>query len=229
MKANIILLHGALGYQDQLISLKGLLSHRLNVHSLNFSGHGGRLTSNNFSMQLFTQDVMNHLQESKIDKTHVFGYSMGGYVGLNVAKNHPSYVDKIITLGTKFNWTQEAAEKEVQMLNPDKIQEKVPAFAHKLAAIHGENNWKHVVRSTASLMLDLGSGGKLSNEDLSLITQNVLIGIGSKDDMVSIEESKSVATALPNGHLKIIENLVHPIDKIDFNVLSKIILEFTDE
>ena len=54
---------------------------------------------------------------------------MGGYVALQLANKHPKYVQKIITLGTKFAWDKETAAKEVKMLNPEKIEEKIPAFA----------------------------------------------------------------------------------------------------
>ena len=47
------------------------------------------------------------------------GHSMGGYVALKLALKRPELVDRIITLGTKFNWTPEVAAKEVKMLNPD--------------------------------------------------------------------------------------------------------------
>ncbi len=82
---------------------------------------------------------------------------MGGYVGLNLAKEYPELVGRIVTLGTKFAWTKEVAEKEIKMLNPEKIAEKIPAFADRLKSIHTNNNWKEVVRKTARMMYGLGT------------------------------------------------------------------------
>ena len=44
--------------------------------------------------------------------------------------------------------------------------------------------------------------------------------------MVSIEESKESAEKLPNGKLEVIEGFQHPIDKINEDELSSIILNF---
>ncbi len=226
MNQNLLLLHGALGTKDQFRSLKEKLSHEFQVHDLDFEGHGKRASPKEFTMGLFTENVIAYLSEKKINKAHIFGYSMGGYVGLNVAQKHPDFVGKIITLGTKFAWTEETAAKEVRMLNPQKIEEKVPAFANMLAAVHTKNNWKEVVDKTAKMMLGLGRGERLTEKDLEEIKHETLIGIGSKDNMVSIEESKESAEILPNGNLRIIEDFQHPIDSINEEVLTSIIVDF---
>jgi pimeloyl-ACP methyl ester carboxylesterase len=120
----------------------------------------------------------------------------------------------------------EAAKKETRMMNPELIEKKVPAFASSLASIHGESKWKDVLRKTAKMMLGLASGEKLSNQELESIHHRVLIGIGSKDRMVSVEESEEIANTLPNGRLEIIEDFQHPIEKIDVDKLSSLIVGF---
>ncbi|MFK7773223.1 MAG: alpha/beta fold hydrolase [Saprospiraceae bacterium] len=226
MKPNLILLHGALGTKDQFKSLKGKLSNDFEVHDLDFEGHGSKESTKDFTMKLFAENVIKYLNDNNISKIHIFGYSMGGYVGLTVAKVNPMLVDKIITLGTKFDWTEESAEKEIRMLDPEKIAEKVPAFASKLESIHNKNDWKEVVNRTAKMMYGLGSGKKITEQELAEIKHKTLIGIGSKDRMVSLEESKVAADLIPNGRLEIIENFPHPIDKVNEEVLGAIIIDF---
>lgn len=226
MKPNLILLHGALGTKAQFKTIKEQLSDHFKVHDLDFEGHGSNPSSNEFTMELFAQNVIQYLTEHNIEQTHIFGYSMGGYVGLTVAKSTPERIGKIVTLGTKFNWTKEIAEQEIKMLNPDKIEEKVPAFAQSLQTIHTHNNWKEMMKKTANMMLGLGMGKRFSSDDLEKIDTEVLIGIGDKDRMVSIEESKESANILPNGQLKIIEGFPHPIEKVDTEVLKSIIIDF---
>lgn len=151
---------------------------------------------------------------------------MGGYVGLNLAKHYPHLVDKIITLGTKFNWSKEAAEKEIKMLDPFIIEQKVPKFAKMLKGLHTPNDWKELLRKTAKMMLNLADGKKLNNDDLNLINHKILIGIGSLDKMVSIDESKNAANNLANGQLKIIEVSHHPFEKNNPEQMATIIEEF---
>jgi pimeloyl-ACP methyl ester carboxylesterase len=226
MQQNIILLHGALGSKSQFENLKHLLTEEYNVYDFNFDGHGGVPTDQDFSIDLFTANTMDFIRKSGIEKTNLFGYSMGGYVGLNLAKNHPEKIQKMVTLGTKFNWSKETAEKEVRMLNPDKIEEKVPAFAKSLKEIHYPNDWKMIVNKTAQMMLGLAEGKKLAAEDFQKIDQETLIGIGTLDRMVSITESENIVNLLPDGMLKIIEGFEHPIDKIDTKKLASIISDF---
>ncbi len=223
---NLLLLHGALGSKEQLAQLKGLLTNQFIVHSLDFEGHGDRPSDQVFSIELFTENVKDFILKNGLEQTNIFGYSMGGYVALNLAIKYPELADRILTLGTKFNWTKESAEQEVKMLNPDIIEQKVPKFAGHLKNLHGLENWKTVLHKTAGMMLELGNGAALHADSFERINQHVLIGIGTLDNMVSIEESKNIAAHLKNGQLKIIEGFKHPIEKNDPLQLAKIINDF---
>ncbi|MBL4649040.1 MAG: alpha/beta fold hydrolase [Aureispira sp.] len=223
----LLVLHGALGSRAQLEPLKKALEDSFEVHTLNFRGHGGRdFGAENFSIDCFTEDVLNYLQEQNLDKVAILGYSMGGYVALNLAKKHPNRVGKIFTLATKFAWSIENASKEVKMLNPDLMEEKVPAFAAVLKERHAPLNWKLHLKKTAEMMLELGEGAGLSSEDFSAITNEVLITVGSKDRMVSQEESEGVANLLPNGKFELLEGFKHPIEQVDLAFLAKKVTSF---
>lgn len=221
MKPNLILLHGALGSENQFIQLKELLSNHFSVFAFNFEGHGGRYSNQPYSMELFSQNVQDFMNENGIEKSHFFGYSMGGYAALVLAKSHPQKVEKIMTLGTKFNWTPETSAKEVKMLNPEKIEEKVPKFAAMLQKRHTPLDWKEVLRKTAQMMMDLGNGKALKLEDFERVSHEILVGIGSKDNMVTMEESKQVSDKLPKGKIEIFDNFPHPIEKVDFERLKE--------
>jgi pimeloyl-ACP methyl ester carboxylesterase len=74
------------------------------------------------------------------------------------------------------------------------------------------------------MMVNLGAGAGLSDEEIRSIETPVLIGIGDLDQMVSIDESKRVADLLPNASLKIYEGFPHPIDRVDVVVLKAALL-----
>lgn len=220
MKSKLLLLHGALGSSKQFEPLKIQLKDTYELYDLNFEGHGGRSSENEFSIQLFTENVISFLSAKTLSKVNIFGYSMGGYVALNLAHQRPELVDKIITLGTKFDWTEESAAKETRMLNPEKIEEKVPKFAEMLKQQHAPLDWKDLMRKTAQMMLSMGAGAKLHPEQLERIQQNVIIGLGSEDKMVSQEESEKAADLLPNSNFVRLEGIPHPIDRIDPSILA---------
>ena len=223
---NLLLLHGALGSEKQFDALKALLANKYNIHSFNFSGHGGRTTEANYSNQLFSENILQYLNENKIEKCDIFGYSMGGYVALHFAKINPNKVGKIMTLATKFNWTPETAAKEIKMLNPKIIEEKVPKFAALLKSRHAPLSWEIILQKTAGMMQELGNGNALNDNDFKEIKNEILISIGDQDKMISINESKNISGLLPNGKLLILNGVQHPIEKVDTNLLSSTIEKF---
>ena len=219
----LIMLHGALGSQAQLAALKKQLASQYEVYSLDFEGHGDNRSNGKFSMDVFAQNVISFMGEKDLSKTHIFGYSMGGYVALQLALLRPDLVDKVVTYGTKFDWQPETAAREVKMLNPEVIQEKVPKFAAHLEAVHGAENWKAVLKKTADMMIGLGNKPPLNADTLTQIHQQVLIGIGTNDNMVSVAESETTVASLKNGTLLPLEGFVHPIERNDSVVLAKVI------
>jgi pimeloyl-ACP methyl ester carboxylesterase len=225
MKQPILLLHGALGSEQQFATLKKLLQDQFAVHTLNFAGHGGMAIPSAYSMQLFAENVIDFLDQASIGQISIFGYSMGGYVALKAALQHPERIGKILTLGTKFNWTPTSAAKEVRFLDPQKVEEKVPRFAEKLRQEHHPADWKLVMERTAGMMLDLGNDAALREEDFRQISQEVCIGIGELDNMVTLEESEQVAAWLPHGRLKQLAGVKHPIDQVDPQVVQQYLEE----
>ncbi len=226
MKENLILLHGALGSQEQLVELEALLATDFNVYLLDFSGHGGMEFDGVFSIALFVKDTIQCMERHRLPVAHLFGYSMGGYVALKLAHDHPGRAGKIITLGTKYRWDPESAAKEVRMMNPDVIEQKIPAFAASLAARHQPADWKYIMRLTAEMMTELGAGKAMTSADFASIENETLVCIGTDDHMVSLEESELTSKQLKNGHLKIIEGFRHPLESVDKNMLASICTEF---
>ncbi len=225
-KQRILLLHGALGSKKQLDPIKDLLQDEYNVYHIDFEGHGLRASDKEYSIGLFTQNVLDFLDEMNIEKIDVFGYSMGGYVALNTALQAPERVNNIVTLGTKFDWSIESAQREIKMLQPDIIELKVPHFAQKLKEEHSSQDWKEVMHKTARMMLTMAEGHKLKQEDIEAITHKVTIGIGDSDKMVSLEESRHIASILQGGSLNVLKQVEHPIDKIEPSLVADYIKTF---
>ena len=175
MKPELILLHGALGCAKQLQPLREKLEPEFQVHSFDFDGHGGTTASTPLTMDLFADNLSHYIKHNRLHKPHIFGYSMGGYAALKLARKNPSYLGKIITLGTKFDWSRATAEREAKVLDPEKMEAKVPAFATSLAHLHGDQLWKGLVTSTAQMMGDLATNAKLTGEDLKQINNPVLV------------------------------------------------------
>ena len=220
----VLLLHGALGSSSQLQPLKSALqSWGLDVYSMDFSGHSGVPFEMSFGIQAFTDDVLRYLAKEGVTRANVFGYSMGGYVAVWLAYRHPQRVEKIVTLGTKFDWDPDSAKMEAGQVNPEKIEEKIPAFARILEHRHAPNDWKLLLRQTASMMIALGAKPLLTDKELQTIKNEVLILLGDRDAMADREYSERVAAVLANGRFHALPDAPHPLEKTDLEMLAEIV------
>lgn len=219
----IILLHGALGSSSQLQPLAQKLEAKgRKIFMLNFSGHSGRAFSHNgFGIEAFAADLKGLVDSEKVTLADIFGYSMGGYVALWFAHLHPQCVGKIVTLGTKFDWSPASAEREIRKMNAEKMEEKVPAFARLLQQRHAPNDWKEVVRKTTSMMFDLGQKQLLTEEIFKTIKRPVNILLGDQDDMADLNFSKQVAAWLPFGRFELLKDTPHPIEKVGLEIVEQ--------
>ena len=226
-REKLLLLHGAVGSKDQFQNLIHLLDADLEIYTLNFPGHGGEeVPSNSFSIECFAHHVAEWLEKNKLQSINIFGYSMGGYVGLYLAYHYPEKIKKIFTLGTKFHWNHQIAEKEIKMLDPAKIEEKVPSFASALSHRHAPQDWKQVVNKTVEMMIGLGKKNALTDSYFSSISQSVIVSVGDQDAMVSIEETADVCRKIKNGKLIVIPHSAHPIEKVNMQKLVPEMLRF---
>lgn len=218
MKNQLLLLHGALGSGQQLEPLKKRLEDDFDVRVHTFTGHGGQPILQSYSLESLTEDLRIVIEGMR-GPLGVFGYSMGGYVAMNYARMYPGVIHKIMTLGTKFAWSPEVAAKEVNMLDSEKIVEKVPAFAETLRVRHAPTDWKLVLRETASMMKGLGSGDSIAPEAWGLDIP-ILVTRAEFDHMVSQGESQEVVQHLKHAFYRELPGSKHPIEQVDFDLLA---------
>jgi pimeloyl-ACP methyl ester carboxylesterase len=219
----VLILHGALGAASQLLpTASHLRTLGFEVHTLNFSGHGGEPFHNSFGIETFARDVQHFITSQPISRVYLFGYSMGGYVALWFAHRFPQHVGALVTLGTKFDWSPASAEAETKKLNPEKILEKVPAFARLLQQRHSPADWTELLSKTRTMMLELGHGPLLTRTVLASITHRTEIWLGDMDDMADRKYSEQVAHWLPRGSFRLLNHTAHPIEKFDLTYLNRL-------
>ena len=224
---NLLLLHAALGARAQFDPHRAALAQDFSVHSLDFEGHGAEgPTARPFRIETFAENVVAYLDAHAIEMIDIFGYSMGGYVALYLARVLPARIGAIFTLGTKLRWDQQTAEREVRMLDARKIREKVPHFARALEERHSGAGWESVLEKTAEMMLALGTNSPLDDDDFRAIAHRVRIGVGDRDATVRAEESAGVYRLLPNAELEVFPRTGHPIERVSTSRLTASIGEF---
>lgn len=220
-KPTLLLLHGAIGASGQFAPILPLLSPAFDLHLLDFEGHGSApLRSRPFSMEHFAENVLEYLEQHSIARAHIFGYSMGGYVACVLALSHPHVVESIATLGTKFYWDADIAERETALLDPQKIAAKVPHFARALTERHTAAGWEQVLDNTRDLLRSLGQTGGLRPHDVAGIEPRVRVMLGDRDATVTLAESLDMYKALPRGELEVLPATPHQFEKVPLERLA---------
>jgi pimeloyl-ACP methyl ester carboxylesterase len=224
----LLLLHGAIGSSEQLKPLQTeLLKSGFDAKLFDFCGHGGReIPETSFTISLFADEVISWMDDYRISGIDIFGYSMGGYVALYMAKHYPERVGKIMTVATKLEWDVPISNKEVQMLNAEKIKLKVPKFAEMLQQRHAPAAWETVLAKTTSMMLVMGIDPPLRDYDFKTFEHKVQLCVGDADTMVSQAETEHVADLIPNSTMKVLEQTPHPIEQMNLHLLTDTAIQF---
>ncbi len=217
---SLLLLHGALGSARQLASLQA----RVRGHAIDLNGHGSNaIPAEGIRFEQFITDIDAAFAEHRWSCADLFGYSMGGYAALLYAASYPKRVKSVVTLGTKFVWTEEGLQKELRKLDPDVMEAKVPAFAKALADVHGNDRWRHVVVAIAQSMTNLAHKPLLTDEVVARIHCPVLCCVGDGDTTAVPEDTRSFAARLPNAGVLVLPNARHPFDEVDLDVLVPVL------
>lgn len=225
-RPRVLLLHGALAAGVQFEALARALSASFDVHAPDLPGHGAQAGDPApLGMTDMASAMVRYLDANAIDVAPVFGYSMGGYVGLLMARDFPDRVSRVMTLGTILRWDPSFAATQVAKLDPPVLEAKVPAFAAALRERHGEH-WPAVVRRTAELMTALGESQPLTLDDLPGIGQPVRLAVGDKDDVVDIEQCQAARSRLRAGEMEVMPGTGHPFERVGTNRLVFSLLEF---
>lgn len=208
-KANLILIHGALGTGKELMPLADELKDAYTVHIYEIPGHGARSNElASFNLDTIREDFNRFLVG--IGPCYIFGFSLGGYLALSCAQQKNEFILGVVTLGTKLNWSPEIAEHEVKSLDIAFLQTKVTGFYQYLYGLH-DKHLPELLLATADFMRKLGDNPALPPQSVSAIDVPVRIVRGGKDKMVSAAESRAIAAQIPNGRYFEIPHFIHPL------------------
>ena len=134
----LIVLHGAHMDIQTMGKIVPMLAETHKIYVLEFQGHGHTADIDRpITYQNLADDVAAFMDELKLEKADVFGYSMGGQVGLQLAISHPQKLNKLITASIAYDlkgW-QPTYSEFIPQMTPEMFL-SMPFFAekHKQAA-----------------------------------------------------------------------------------------------
>jgi 3-oxoadipate enol-lactonase len=116
----VLLLHGWTASADlNFFPVYACLSESYRVIALDLRGHGRGLRSiEPFSLEDCADDAAALLTQLQTGPVIVVGYSMGGPVGMLLARRHPDQVAALVMQATALEWRQAARDRAVWRLLP---------------------------------------------------------------------------------------------------------------
>jgi pimeloyl-ACP methyl ester carboxylesterase len=180
----------------------------------------------NLSMETFVTDVLQILDDLKIEKANILGASFGGFVAQEFALQFSERLNKLILACTTAGGASHI-KPDIEILRsftPDPtltIGERIrkfirPAFTEEFNAEYADEVEK-VCRlresndvAEAVYLAQLQTAFSFNTaEKLGAIENETLVITGDKDSVVPMQNSVNLAEKLPNAKLKIIENGSH--------------------
>lgn len=224
----LILLPGALGTRQQFQKLQAELDG-LGIPSSAYDlpGHGLQpFASASNTVPLMAGDLIQQIDAAESSgPLNIFGHSLGGYIGLYLCLTQPEKVNRLFTLGTKWNWDPAIASRETSFLVPEIMEKKIPDYVLNLKQNHSQD-WRIIVSTITYLMNDLGENQYLLSRNLETISQVIRIGLGDRDAMVTMDETIATYKALPNAEMQVLPRTPHPYERTNVKQLAMALRDF---
>ena len=214
----IVLVHG-LGDRDEAWAsmLKRLKRAGFHVYAPDLLGYGRspRPEDGDYSIAGQTKYVSDFIEALGLQKTNIGGWSMGGWIALKVALDHPELIDRVVvydSAGTRFDLkepkklfepqTTDDVQRLFSTMEPD--AKPLPMFLRRdlLRAIQGYQ-W------TIDHNLNSMTEKDLLDSRLPSLTEPLLIVWGSDDHLIPLAVGQQMHQLVPNSELDILAGCGH--------------------
>ena len=189
--------------------------------SYDILGHGkSSLTKQNISFDDFSEQLIDLIDELKIEKIHLVGFSIGSLIARNFATKYSKRLQSLILLGSIYKRSEQQqkivnerfnqAKKELKLSRQalkrwftDKYLENNPNTYEKISSILSENNMANFLK-----VYELFVRHK-NDEDFEKIQTKTLVMTGEHDIGSTIEMSQQLNNIIKGSELKIIKDGKH--------------------
>lgn len=176
---------------------------------------GSEITAEPYTIELLGQDVIDLLDQLKIEKAYFCGLSMGGLIGQWLGIHHPERFSKIILANTAAKiGDAEAWDSRMESIKNSGMKAIVAATMERwFTEDFRANNPKRVAETKAIFLSSdiLGYSNCCAavrdadfRADLDKITSKVLVITGDEDAVTNVEHAEFLVQHIPDATLKIL-------------------------
>ena len=190
--APLILLHGNGENCEYFKGQIDVFAERYHVYALDSRGHGKTPRGDKpFTIRQFAEDLLGFMDDHRIQKAHLLGFSDGGNIAMVFAMKYPDRVDRLILNGA--NLTPDGVKRSVQI--PIEIGYRM---ARRFSAKSDS------ARSNAEMLGLMVNDPNVKPEELRAIRAKTLV-IAGTNDMILEAHTRLIAEAIPDSQLVFIQ------------------------
>ena len=189
--------------------------------SYDILGHGkSSLNKQEINFDDFSEQLINLINELKINKIHLVGFSIGSLIARNFATKFNDRLQSLTLLGSIYKRSEEQqktvnerfdqAKKELKLSKQalkrwftDRYIENNPSTYEKISTILASNNMANFLK-----VYELFVRHK-NDEDFEKIKANTLVMTGEHDVGSTIDMSQELNKVIKNSELKIVKDGKH--------------------
>lgn len=223
----VLFLHGALGVRGHFDALRQRFPERSHI-AVDFPSHGeSEVKHGEVNIERLARDTLALLDALDVAQVDIIGYSMGGYVGLVLAHLAPGRVRSIVTLGTKFYWTEQAIAMTLQELDAEALRSRSQRYYDSLVAVHTAGGADTTLRLTHELITDF-KRWQLDEAAFRATNVPLMISSGDRDTFVPPEEVARLYKTLDSkqNSLAILPNTPHPLQHLAVACFEQAVRQF---
>jgi len=214
----LLLIHGlgARG-EDWAPLIPPLAAAGFHVYAPDLPGYGRSSKPDaSYSIAMEEAAVVSFMQTVHLARADVGGWSMGGWITLKLALDHPELVNRVVvydSAGTYFPATWEpdlfsptdvaGVHRLLAALSPKSIS--MPDFAARAVVRKLQAN-KWVIQRSLMSMID---GRDLLDFRLHNITEPTLVVWGAHDDLIPLSAGRKMHDSIPHSSMDVMEGCGH--------------------
>jgi pimeloyl-ACP methyl ester carboxylesterase len=242
----VVLIHGFPLDRTMWVSQQTTLGARYRVITPDLRGHGETAAPEGiYPIDDMAGDVVELLDALKITEPIVLGgLSMGGYVALSVAVRHPKRLRGLMLLNTRAGADTPgaalaredlarqveaagSAEPAVATMLPKLFSEATRAHrADVIARVHDQMS-RTPARAVAGALRGMASRPDRTG-DLARISVPTLVLAGADDQLIPLDESRTMAGAIPQSQLVVVPDAGHLAPLENPEATNMALLRFLD-
>ncbi len=187
-----------------------MLAEGRQVIAVDMQGHGRTADIDRpFTFEQMADDTAALLKHLNIERADVFGYSMGGTIGLALAVRHPARVRRLAIYGAVYKNMEESYSpdtlRDFKSIDPETFApEDLKEPYEKLSPAP---DWKGLVAKGLQMEKDFRG---FTPEQMKAITAEVFIGAGDRYD-VGLHHVVEMHELIPKSQLAIFPNTDHVV------------------